>query len=587
MVIIVFLCYCFRYSPKAPPNIKIPCQHYSTAYRCTSLTKKDIIKFHNAFYSTYNKIDQDNFILQHSKVSSIQRRRLKSGTGNKKNISIVYYVRRRNCKIPVCRSTFLSILGLKKGRVNGVVMRNFKSNGATACENRGGNRKEKKFAGIKISIKNFIKKLVPLEIHYCRGKIKCRQYLATNLSIAKLYKMYISETEDQFKSVKQSYFRRIFNTSFNIGFGSPATDVCSTCLTLDEKIKREKDANKKKDILITKRVHNLRAKAFYNLLKEEKENLLTLSFDCQKNQPMPKVPDQRAYYSRQLYTYNFTIVVGSSKSKLSTDNVFIYTWTEDVLPKASNEIASALFHCLCANVEKNEKATTIRLMADGCSGQNKNTSVLGMLCKYLMDYAPERVKTVELIFPIVGHSFLPPDRVFAQIEKLIKKTDVIPNPKSYIEFFKQRGTVLNLGTEIEVLDWKTASNEVLKSTSGMHFSIKESKRFIIKRNKQKSNVLVRAESSYRNTLGTSKNICKRNKKASQINPCTVPMNIAIKKEKMEDVKKLLIAHYGEDWEDIPELDYFKYVFSRPDDLIQMTSAIENCEMEEELPSLII
>lgn len=245
--------------------------------------------------------------------------------------------------------------------MNGVIERNMKNNGASASENRGGNHKEKKYASIRKSIKDFIKKLVPLEIHYCRSKIKSRQYLASNLNINKLHKMYIAQTEEQFKSFKTSYFRRIFNISFNIGFGTPATDVCSTCLTLNEQIKHETNTNKKKDLMISKRVHNLRAKAFYNLLKEEKEELLTLSFDCQKNQPMPKVPDQSAYYSRQLYVYNFTIVIGSSKSKLNSENVFIYTWTEDILPKASNEIASAVFHCLCSNIDKYEKVTTIRL----------------------------------------------------------------------------------------------------------------------------------------------------------------------------------------------------------------------------------
>lgn len=98
--------------------------------------------------------------------------------------------------------------------------------------------------------------------------------------------------------------------------------------------------------MIESRIRKLRAKAFYKLLKDGSEDILILSFDCQKNQPCPKVPDQGAYYSRQLYVYNFTAVIGNSKAPLSVKNTFIYTWTEDVLPKASNEIASAVFHCL-------------------------------------------------------------------------------------------------------------------------------------------------------------------------------------------------------------------------------------------------
>lgn len=259
--------------------------------------------------------------------------------------------------------------------------------------------------------------------------------------------MYKEQAEGQFKNVKSSYFRKIFRTTFNIGFGSPRVDVCSTCLLYQEQIKHENNENKKKDLMIKKRVHSLRAKAFYSLLKEDKEDLLILSFDCQKNQPMPKVSDQITYYSRQLYLYNFTIVVGHSKSQLNSKNVFAYTWTEDLLPKASNEIASAVFHCLSTVVAEHEKAKTVRLVADGCSGQNKNTSVLGMACKYLIDHAPERLKTIEIVFPIVGHSFLPPDRVFAQIEKKIKKVETIPGPEGYLELFKEHATIFNLGRD--------------------------------------------------------------------------------------------------------------------------------------------
>ncbi|CAH4034417.1 unnamed protein product [Pieris brassicae] len=122
---------------------------------------------------------------------------------------------------------------------------------------------------------------------------------------------------------------------------------------------------------------------------------------------MPKIPDQITYYSRQLYIYNFTGVVGHSKTELKKENVYSYTWTEDILPKASNEIASAVFHCLCQSVEKYEP-TKIRLLCDGCSGQNKNSIVLGMASKYLLDYAPAGIKSIEIVFPVVGHSFLPP-----------------------------------------------------------------------------------------------------------------------------------------------------------------------------------
>ncbi|KAJ8886679.1 hypothetical protein PR048_012891 [Dryococelus australis] len=68
------------------------------------------------------------------------------------------------------------------------------------------------------------------------------------------------------------------------------------------------DMTKKNELLIELRVHKFRAKAFYSILKGEPLGVIQFSFDCEKILVSPKVPDQIAYYSRQLYNYKFTIV---------------------------------------------------------------------------------------------------------------------------------------------------------------------------------------------------------------------------------------------------------------------------------------
>lgn len=40
------------------------------------------------------------------------------------------------------------------------------------------------------------------------------------------------------------------------------------------------------------------------------------------------------------------------------------------------------------------------------------------------------------------------------------------------------------------------------------------------------------------------------------------MNVAVKKEKLDDVKKLLKAHYGDQWELLPDLEYYKNIIQR-------------------------
>ena len=104
------------------------------------------------------------------------------------------------------------------------------------------------------------------------------------------------------------------------------TDACSSCISFKEQIKLENDPDSKAKIMIELHVHKLRADTFFSKLRDNTDRLQIFSFDCQKNLVVPKVPDQCACHSRQLYTYNFTVVKVSSKDNLSKDNVEIYTW---------------------------------------------------------------------------------------------------------------------------------------------------------------------------------------------------------------------------------------------------------------------
>ncbi|CAH2100948.1 unnamed protein product [Euphydryas editha] len=161
--------------------------------------------------------------------------------------------------------------------------------------------------------------------------------------------------------------------------------------------------------------------------------MITFSFGCQKNSPLPRIPDQSAYYSRQFYLCNFTIVQGTSKDKLNKDTTFAYIWTENQFGKTANQISSAVYDRL--NKTNLAGIAIIRLFSDGCGGQNKNSI---MLSKWLL------VKSIEIIFPVTGHSFMSPDRVFGNIEKVIKKQEVIIQSEEYCNVISRNATVTYL-----------------------------------------------------------------------------------------------------------------------------------------------
>lgn len=550
-----------------------------------SLSKRDVHHFHRMFYSTPKKILQDHFIVKYCQIAPPKRCRKKLEHSSKKGMSISYFVKKATLKpgapanVQVCQKTFMKILNIKKTRIQNVCRKHMQ--GRFIKDNRGGDTRSKKYTTNREAIGKFMGQIQVIEKHYCRSKSQ-RQYLVSDLNINKLWRLYNSSCENNGNvtlQVKKSFFRNHINMNYNIGFGAPAVDACSRCLRFKEQLKHATTAIEKQNLMSQKRIHSLQAKAFFQMLGQNTtEDTLVLSYDCQKNQVLPKVPDQRAYYSRQLYMYNFTVVEGSSQEKLGKENVFSYTWCEHEHPKGSNEIASAVFHALNTRAIS-PSIKTVRLFADGCGGQNKNSIIIGMVSKWLLDHAPANVYKVELIFPVPGHSFMPSDRVFAFFEKEIRKKDTIISPLEYRDIYSNYSTVFKLGSDCPNFNWKEAVSEVLKPPGKWHFQFNASKRFIICRNKRRTNTLVRGEVFYRSDVNNPKSVTQKNKVISDIHPVPIHKRNAVKPAKLKDVDNLLKSHYGEDWKNLNELSLYVEVLNNPpaDDI----EPDEQCEHQED------
>lgn len=539
---------------------------------------KDIFIFHKNFYKKPDKICQDNYIVKHLQVTPIQRRRPRDNTkcGQRKfTVKYKIYSRKTKQDVTVCKQTFLSALRINAGRVEGVSKR-FGETRTMPQENRGGDRKAFLFASRREAVQNFVKKFQPLESHYSRDKVKQRVYLAPELNIKKMWRMYEDEALPGFE-VSLGFFRKVFNTSFNIGFGSPRKDVCSDCLQLLERIKLTNSERDKQELRTQYRIHKIRAKCYFQYLRDDSPDVQIVSFDCQKNLPLPKIPDQSVYYSRQLYLYNLTIVVGNSKSSLTPENVHAYVWTEEQAAKGANEICSCVYHCL--NNLNLEGKTKLRLVADGCGGQNKNAMLITMTIKWL-DEVKHRypdLTEIQIIFPVTGHSFIPPYRAFALTEQVIKRRESIIEPREYTDIIAEHATIHKVSSDIPVLDWKTQRAENLKSS--MHFQISKCKRIILTR-QARNKIKVRGEISYRNDLGQDTSVFKKGRKVSQITPSVVAPGHLVKPDKLQNVKNLLQKHFGQERENVPQLGYYKRVLAG---VIPVDHEEENDEQVTNLP----
>ena len=145
-------------------------------------------------------------------------------------------------KVRVCFNAFQMITGIGKSRLNLLSLK--MQNEGMISDRRGGFQQTARYRELKEDVMAFISSIPIVESHYCRAK-SGRRYLPAELNIEKLYAHYLEQRKGtHFASdVKSSYFRSVFVNNFNIGFGTPVTDACSTCSSLRKRIKATKGRN--------------------------------------------------------------------------------------------------------------------------------------------------------------------------------------------------------------------------------------------------------------------------------------------------------------------------------------------------------
>lgn len=384
----------------------------------------------------------------------------------------------------------------------------------------------------KNNLRAWIKELRGTESHYGRNK-SCRIYLAAQLSIRKLHKIYNASTDNETLKVSIAMFQRIFCNEFNIGFRGPATDVCSMCVRLRAQIKSCKVASEKQELMLQLIVHKRRSKAFFEALREpDQEDSITYCFDMQQVQPLPKTPISEAFYARQISLYNLCI------TDVATQNPLFYMWTENLAGRGSVEVSSALINFLTNNVDNTGKKL-LRLFCDGCGGQNKNNIVLHSLMYYL-NHSNSAIEKIIIHFPVRGHSFLPADRVFGRVEKKIRTNAEIITPNEYYSTYEDFGEVKLLRR-----DWKLYDVKALSSLYSNLKEISEMKRIVIVKTydrKKNSAIQVQGSKFYRfeETEHYDK-LLKRGvtqQKTHEYSLQELPLHHVIKGDKKKDIQLL-------------------------------------------------
>lgn len=164
---------------------------------------------------------------------TVQRQRKDA---NRHKFSSFLYVIKNECEtVRVCKTALAAIFNIGKGKIDHI--QKFTKAGHSIpspdCRDKRMNRPHRIASEVLDYIKDHVRSFPCEESHYSRTKNIHKKYLSPLLSLKKMYEFYLgvvsaNDKPVQFK-VPESTYRHIFSSKFNLSFGHPRSDTCSTC----------------------------------------------------------------------------------------------------------------------------------------------------------------------------------------------------------------------------------------------------------------------------------------------------------------------------------------------------------------------
>ena len=137
---------------------------------------------------------------------------------------------------------------------------------------------------------------------------------------------------------KGKFSQEIFNTKFDISFGSTTSDTSNRCDLLLTSLQTEIDEQKRMKLTVQLELQQHKAKFWYNNnLKSEKElatqdpTISLISFDLQQVLPTPYT--NVVVYKMQLSVYSLGV------AEVATGKSFLHMWPETDRGRGSEDVA--------------------------------------------------------------------------------------------------------------------------------------------------------------------------------------------------------------------------------------------------------
>ncbi|KAK3911441.1 GATOR complex protein MIOS [Frankliniella fusca] len=303
-------------------------------------------KFFKVYYGSQSKNSQWHILTKYTYQVPVAHRKVVSSSPYRK-FSYKYYLPDDEGRpVVVCQTMFLDTLDISVK----VVQTAHKKN---SPDKRGKHENRKTTSPILIgSVKDHIKSFPVIESHYCREGTR-RRYLQANLSVARMYRLYIMQVGKGEHTASLRQYRDIFNCSFNLGFYKPKKDQCSLCFKWNSlspedrvanvELKREYDEHQEAKTL----VRNIKKEVKDFSRSDENSNgrVKVICFDLQKVFFCPKSEVGEFFYKRKISAYNFTVFDCTKKCATC------FVWDQTVGGRGAVEISSCVYEFIKCEVE--------------------------------------------------------------------------------------------------------------------------------------------------------------------------------------------------------------------------------------------
>ena len=426
-------------------KLRLQSHELSNDCKCTRLKCFETVSVEErqAIITMFNSLDsinaQNSYLAGLIAVLPVLRRRSRRPDGKEHYDASYRYkvrVKRRNGieEVDICSKAFISMHGITRAKLVHI-QKSLKTFGVAPVDKRGQHSSKHRKLSDDLSGKIFdhISSFRGRLSHYSLKDSK-KLYLSEELNIRKMFQLFKEKHPNL--SVSYDTYRNIFNTKFNISFGYPRTDTCSTCDEFTATLKSldpVNDALQIEALSTENKLHKIRAQVFYDKKRASRKKARTttdfeaIAMDYQKNISLPNISTNDLYYKRQLSIFSFIIHV------LSSGKSVFFTYPEFVARKGSDEVASFLTFFIW-------NVLHLHIFCDSAGVQNKNFTIVRLL--HYIVHEIKRLDSIHITFPIRGHS--------------------------YLECDKNMG-LINIKTRMELhADWKTVLQHARKKPEPFH-----------------------------------------------------------------------------------------------------------------------